>query len=167
MLQSNENWLLAKFAEYFMSVACSVCSFCTQCPVVRANMLLAVVRLEWAGSANRHTKEQGQTVGNMFSPNETVFCPHCKGWKVKPEPHKNGGAHTENMRRAEADIIRSLCVMDALCSMSSYCSGLALVSGGNYCSLNRSPFSFFYRTPSYVHRFVAFLLGFLVTADRN
>lgn len=114
-------------------------------------MLLAVVQLEWVGSANTQTKEQGQTVGNMFSPNEAVFCPHCKGWKVKPEPHNNSGPHTENMRRAEADIIRSLCVMDALCSMSSYCSGLALVSGGNYCSLNRPPFSFFYRTPSNVH----------------
>lgn len=42
-------------------------------------MLLAVVQLEWVGFANTQTKEQGQTVGNMFSPNETGFCPHCKG----------------------------------------------------------------------------------------
>lgn len=158
VLQLKENWLLARFADYFKSVACSVCSFCTQSPVVRANMLLAVVQLEWVGFANTQTKEQGQTVGNMFSPNETGFCPHCKGWKVKPEPHKNSSPHTENMRRAEADIIRSLCVMDALCSVSSYCSGLALVSGGNYCSLNRSPFSFFYRTPSNVHGLLRFSL---------
>lgn len=155
VLQLNENWLLAKFADYFRSVACSVCSFCT---IMRANMLPTVVQLEWVGSANTQTKKQGQTVGNVFSPNETMFCPHCKGWKVKPERHKNSGPHTENMRRAEADIIRSLCVMDALCSMSAYCSGLALVSGGNYCSLNHSPFSFFYKTPSIVHGSLPFSL---------
>lgn len=42
-------------------------------------MMLAVVQLEWVGSANTQTKEQGQTVGNLFPPNETVFCPRCKG----------------------------------------------------------------------------------------
>lgn len=105
-----------------------------------------------------HRQRSKDKLLEMFSPNETGFCPHCKGWKVKPEPHKNSGPHTENMRRAEADIIRSLCVMDALCSMSSYCSGLALVSGGNYCSLNHSLFSFFYRTLSNVHGSLCFSL---------
>lgn len=53
--------------------------------------------------------------------------------------------------------------MDALCSTSSYCSALAWVLGGNYCSCNFSPFSFFYRTESHISS----LLSFSATWDQN
>lgn len=46
--------------------------------------------------------------------------------------------------------------MDALCSMSSYCLALAPVLGGNYCSFNFSPFSFFYRTEPKVSSSLSF-----------
>lgn len=57
--------------------------------------------------------------------------------------------------------------MDALCSMSSYCLALAPVLGGNYCSFNFSPFSFFYRTEPKVSSSLSFSPERYILSDQR